>query len=191
MHILAILGFSASGKDTVARILERELGYNFVVSATTRPKRSSEVEGFNYYYKTEKEFKELMDNNKLVEYSYYKTIEDNKNTIWHYGIEKSEIKFDKNNIAVVNISGLEDLKDKYGNLVHSIFLDVDEHSRRLRAIARDKNFELDEWKRRWNDDKRLFRNIKNKVDYVVDNYNIEDCVREIKKYIRKNLNDTR
>ena len=38
--ILAIVGFSSAGKDTLAKYAHDNLGYNFVVSHSTRPMRA-------------------------------------------------------------------------------------------------------------------------------------------------------
>ena len=77
--------------DFILSILEKKCGYKRVVSTTTRPMRSNETEGVDYYYKTKNEFEELIMNDKLIEYRYYDTIQNGENTRWHYGIERKEI----------------------------------------------------------------------------------------------------
>lgn len=60
------------GKDT---ILEQALGRNnnlfYSVSATTRPMREGEVDGVNYFFKTRKEFEDMISNSQLLEYTEY------------------------------------------------------------------------------------------------------------------------
>ena len=48
--ILALVGFSSAGKDTLAKFMSEKLGYDFVVSHTTRPMRPGESEGNPYYF---------------------------------------------------------------------------------------------------------------------------------------------
>jgi guanylate kinase len=63
---------SGCGKDTVFRELCK-IRDDVVesVSATTRKPRDGEVDGINYYFKSENEFKQLISNNGLLEYTVY------------------------------------------------------------------------------------------------------------------------
>ncbi len=179
-YIIALLGYSGSGKDSVARVLEKKYGYKFVVSTTSRPMRSGESDGVQYHFITDEEFQQLKDNNQLIEYRYYDTYENGKPARWHYGITKDEIDLEKyNHVAVVDLPGLKDLIKNFGNRVISIFLDANEPERKLRAMARDKNFEDMEWQRRNEDDKKVFTDIYFKVDFVVVNYDFGKCIAEV------------
>lgn len=179
-YIVAIIGFSGSGKDSVARVLEKKYGYKFVVSTTSRPMRSGESDGVQYHFITSEEFQKLKDDNQLIEYRYYDTYENGKPSRWHYGITKDEIDLEKcNHVAVVDLPGLQDLIRNFGSRVISVFLDVSEPERKLRAMARDKNFEEIEWQRRNKDDERVFENIYLKVDFVVNNYDFGKCINAV------------
>jgi guanylate kinase len=63
---------SGCGKDTVFKELCK-IRSDIVesVSATTRSPREGEVDGVNYFFKTEEEFKQLIVNNGLLEYTVY------------------------------------------------------------------------------------------------------------------------
>jgi guanylate kinase len=63
---------SGCGKDTVFKELCK-IRSDIVesVSATTRSPREGEVDGVNYFFKTEEEFKQLIINNGLLEYTVY------------------------------------------------------------------------------------------------------------------------
>lgn len=175
--IVAITGMSGAGKDSLARVLEKQDDYKFVVSTTTRPKRSGEEDGVHYHFKTQDEFQQLIENNELIEYRYYDTIENGKPARWHYGIERKEIDLGKHNyVVVVDLKGLEDLKKEFGEKVVSFFIDVAYKDRVLRAMARDKNFELEEFERRYKDDIIKFKNIEKKVDFIVFNYDFQKCI---------------
>lgn len=63
---------SGCGKDTVFKeLMKIRTDCVESVSATTRAPRVGEVDGVNYYFKTEDEFKSMIDNNGLLEYTCY------------------------------------------------------------------------------------------------------------------------
>ena len=61
---------SGSGKTTLVKDLlhKSDLNLSFSVSATTRNKRTGEVDGKDYFFKSKKEFKKLIKNDLLLEY---------------------------------------------------------------------------------------------------------------------------
>ncbi|MFR5875975.1 MAG: guanylate kinase [Eubacterium sp.] len=63
---------SGCGKDTVFKELCK-IRDDVVesVSATTRKPREGEIEGVNYFFKTEDEFRQLIENDGLLEYARY------------------------------------------------------------------------------------------------------------------------
>src|SRR5450759_755210 len=69
--LIVISGPSGVGKDTVIqRMKERRLPFHFVVTATTRPPRSGEVHGRDYYFVSKDEFAAMIENDDLLEYAY-------------------------------------------------------------------------------------------------------------------------
>lgn len=177
--IIAITGKSSSGKDAVANALSSK-GYKNVVSVTTRPMRSNDLDGVDYHFINNVEFQDLISNNKLVEHRYYDTIENGKQSRWYYGIERTAIDLDNSSyVCVVDLVGLEHIKKEYGERVMSFYIDVDDEKRKARAIARDRNFDLDEWERRLEDDEIKFKNVERKVDLIVKNDRFDKCVKDI------------
>lgn len=63
---------SGCGKDTVFSELKK-IRTDCVesVSATTRKPREGEIDGVNYYFKSENEFVSMIENNELLEYANY------------------------------------------------------------------------------------------------------------------------
>ena len=61
---------SGSGKTTLVKNLlhKADLNLSFSVSATTRNKRTAEVDGKDYFFKSKKEFNKLIKNDLLLEY---------------------------------------------------------------------------------------------------------------------------
>jgi guanylate kinase len=63
---------SGTGKSTIAKkVLERLPDIRFSVSATTRQKRSGEVEGINYYFLTPEDFEEKIRNGGFIEHEFF------------------------------------------------------------------------------------------------------------------------
>lgn len=79
-RLIVISAPSGAGKTTIARaILERNPSLEFSVSATTRPKRASEVEGRDYFFLTREEFLRAVEAGEFVEWeeiygNYYGTL---------------------------------------------------------------------------------------------------------------------
>ncbi|MBC5635906.1 guanylate kinase [Ornithinibacillus sp. BX22] len=81
--ILFILsGPSGVGKGTVRKeVFKRKTELRYSISMTTREKRPGEVDGVDYFYKTNDEFEKLIEQGKLLEYAkfvnnYYGTPKD-------------------------------------------------------------------------------------------------------------------
>ena len=61
---------SGVGKSTlIQKLLLDGKDLEYSISATTREKRSSEVDGVSYYFKTREEFYELISKNAFIEYA--------------------------------------------------------------------------------------------------------------------------
>jgi len=68
--LIILSGPSGVGKDTVLqRMQERNLPFHFVVTATTRPIRSSEVHGKDYFFVSHDEFARMIEADELLEYA--------------------------------------------------------------------------------------------------------------------------
>jgi guanylate kinase len=68
--LIVISGPSGVGKDTVMqRMKERGLPFHFVVTATTRPQRASEIHGRDYFFVSKEEFARMIDEDDLIEHA--------------------------------------------------------------------------------------------------------------------------
>ena len=68
--LVVISGPSGVGKDTVVHHLkQRGLPFHFVVTATSRPKRPDEVHGVDYFFYSEAEFLDLLEQGELLEHA--------------------------------------------------------------------------------------------------------------------------
>jgi guanylate kinase len=69
--LVVISGPSGVGKDTVIQQMKsRELPFHFVVTATTRPARSDEIHGVDYFFVSTDEFAAMIENGELLEYAF-------------------------------------------------------------------------------------------------------------------------
>ena len=67
--LLVISGPSGVGKGTLVNaLMERNQQIKMSVSATTRAPRPGEIEGVHYFFKTEEEFKAMVDRGEFLEY---------------------------------------------------------------------------------------------------------------------------
>jgi guanylate kinase len=68
--LIVISGPSGAGKDTVMqRMKERGLPFHFVVTATTRPQRTNEIHGRDYWFVSKEEFARMIDTDELIEHA--------------------------------------------------------------------------------------------------------------------------
>lgn len=114
-HIVTVSGPSLSGKTEFTKILQKEYGFNSVVSVTTRPQRSSEVNGIDYHFISPEEYSKLT----LIQ----KTDFNN----FQYGVSEEEVlsKQDKPILWVVapqSIQQIEDYCKDKGFLLTKIFI---------------------------------------------------------------------
>jgi len=108
--VIVISGPSGAGKGTICKeLIKRNKNLSISVSATTRPPRKNEVEGKNYYFYSEKEFKEKIIENDFLEYA---QVYGN-----YYGTPKSKVIDEINNgkdvILEIDIQGALQIKESY------------------------------------------------------------------------------
>ncbi len=69
--LIVVSGPSGVGKDTIARMLMevQDDNYYFVVTATTRPPRTGEIDGYDYFFVSHDEFALMIEEDELLEYA--------------------------------------------------------------------------------------------------------------------------
>ena len=122
MSTIILVGKTACGKSTTAKLMEK-LGYQRIVTDTTRPKREGETDGIDYYFRTQDEFE------ALKEAGYYAESVDYEAAFGHcsYGSAKEAYESKKDSVIVLNPYGLKMVKKNVvsGSTI-SIFMDVPE-----------------------------------------------------------------
>ena len=111
---------SGAGKTTLVKyIIETFNDIEFSISATSRIARGEEKDGIDYYFLSNKEFKEKVENEEFVEYeevyggNYYGTLKSELNRIWR-----------ANKIAIfdIDVVGGANIKNMYPDETLSIFV---------------------------------------------------------------------
>ncbi len=142
--IIVISAPSGAGKTTIVRsVLKKIPKIVFSISATTRAKRDYEVDGVDYFFLTEDEFKEKIEKNEFVEwetfYGYY------------YGTLKSfidsEMKKGNSVLLEVDVKGAMKIKEVYPDAVSIFILPPSIEELKNRLINRKTETEEDLLKR--------------------------------------------
>ena len=162
--LVVISGPSGAGKDATLNRME-ELGYpfHFVVTATTRPRRPTEVDGVDYHFVSEQEFAEMLKKDELLEHAIVYG--------QHKGIPKKQVRealeSGKDVIMRIDVQGAATIRRLVPEAVF-IFVTASSEEELSRRLKRRKTETPESLKRRivtaWEEMKRL-----DEFDYVVVN----------------------
>lgn len=112
--LIVVSGFSGAGKGTLMNALTEQYdNYALSVSATTRAPRPGEVEGVSYFYKTDEEFKGMIERDELIEYAGY---------VGHYygtpkAFVEANLEAGKDVLLEIEIQGAMKIKSKYPDAI--------------------------------------------------------------------------
>jgi len=176
--LFVISGPSGAGKSTLCQqILDDLNGLEFSVSHTTRKKRKGEVEGKDYYFVSQEEFKKMINENRLAEWAVVHG--------HYYGTSRKEIEgrgATRDILLDIDIQGAQQIKEKYKKAVFVFIMPPHFHDlkRRLKARGQESSSSVQ---------KRLAMACKeirhyHKFDYVVINDKLEIAVLELESIIR-------
>lgn len=155
--MIVLIGESGSGKDTVQKQLVENFGYRKIVTYTTRPPRDGEVDGVDYHFISEKEFREKKRRNEFGETAEYRG--------WQYG---SAIKdYADNAVIILTPSGFRKVQRRITTPLMSVYVRVPRRERLIRILKRGDDIE--EAYRRSLSDVGMFDGIADEVDFVIDN----------------------
>lgn len=109
--LIVVSGFSGAGKGTLLKAMfdKHPDTYALSVSWTTRKPREKEVEGVNYYYRSQEEFNQKVAEDFFVEYALYT---DNSYGTPRPFLEES-MAAGKNVICEIEIQGALQIKEKF------------------------------------------------------------------------------
>ena len=192
--IFYLMGKSASGKDTIFRHLQEDGEFSFqtVVPYTTRPIRTGEVDGEDYFFTDEAGLEKIRQEGKLIELRTYQTAHGP----WNY-FTVDDGQFDLAQSSYLMIGTLESYRSLRayfgGTRLVPIFIDLDDGLRLQRALDRERAQEAPKYKemcRRYMADLEDFTEEKiaeAAIDIRFYNNDLMECIDQIKAYIRKNM----
>ena len=179
-NIMVILSSpSGAGKTTISKKIQQKYqNFKISVSHTTRKPRSNEVEGIDYYFVDENNFKNKIKNNEFYEYAkifgnYYGT---SKESVLNLLNNKNDVLFD------IDWQGTQQLsKFKELNLLKIFILPPNKEELKKRLIQRnqDKLDVVEERLKAYDADSAHRQD----YDHVVINDNLENCFKEVEKII--------
>lgn len=146
-NVVIIAGLSASGKSTVLDYMVENLGYEKLVTTTTRDPRPGEVNGVDYHFLSKEDFK-----NKKNEGYFLENVEI-KGNFYGTGLNAFQKDFgDKKPVLILDPVGVVEatkILEKEGWKVNSVFIDESPETCIERVLSRDASPE--EQKKRVND----------------------------------------
>lgn len=173
--LIVLSGPSGAGKGTICASLRTKMpNLVYSVSMTTRAPRVGEVEGVNYFFRTQEEFKELLEAGAFLEYA---KVYDN-----YYGTPKDYvmelINEGKNVILEIDIQGAMQVKDRFstGVFIYIVPPSLEVLSQRILGRGTDSREVID---------KRLSLAsselaLAHRYDYIVVNDELEDAVEKVR-----------
>lgn len=173
---------SGCGKDTVFQEIKK-IRNDVVesVSATTRKPRDGEVDGVNYYFKTESDFQLMVVNDELLEYARYNNC--------YYGTPVSEVEkaIDNGKICflIIDVQGAQSILKVRPDAISIFLLPPSLEVLEKRLVNRSTN-DIEDVKNRMTIAKREI-DMAPLYKYSVVNDDLEECVNKINEIINKEL----
>ena len=180
--MLVLSSPSGAGKTTISKKIQQKYqNFKISVSHTTRKPRPNEVEGVDYFFISEENFKEKIKKNQFYEYAkifnnYYGT---SREAVAELLKNKNDILFD------IDWQGTQQLsKFKALNLVKIFILPPDKKELKKRLVERNQDNKnvVSQRLKSYNSDIIHWSD----YNFVIINDNLENCFRQIEKIISQN-----
>ena len=174
---------SGAGKTTLVKKIAQENNFRISISYTTRKPRTNEVNGKDYFFTSEEEFKNLIKNKEFLEYA--KVFEN------YYGSSKSQV-FEnlnkgENVIFDIDWQGTEQIKKHQLNYKLITFFILPPSKSELFNRLKNRDMKdksiVEKRMKQFNEDIKHWKN----YDFVVINDDLEKCYNEIVKFINDKI----
>ena len=176
---------SGAGKTTLVKLISEKKNFNISVSHTTRKPRSNEIDGKDYYFVNDQEFKRLIQNQEFLEYA--KVFNNFYGTTRTPVIEK--LNKGQNILFDIDWQGADQIKNKNLDykLITFFILPPSKEILFERLSNRDMKDKLIVEERM----KQFERDVLHWInyDYVVINDDLQDCYKKIHNLIKAEVND--
>lgn len=138
--IYCMMGKSSSGKDTIYKMLleDAEISAKTIVPYTTRPIRTGETEGVEYYFCDEAKLQALEEAGKVIELRAYNTVHG----VWKYFTVNDHQIADENQdyLLIGTLEAYVKIRDYFGaDRVIPIYIEVEDGLRLQRALDRERS----------------------------------------------------
>lgn len=188
--IFCIIGKSAAGKDHIYQNLlnREELKLKTITLYTTRPKRSHEENGCEYYFVDTDVLEKFRAEGRLVECRQYHTIQGEWN---YFTVDDGFVQLDQGSYLVIGtLESFLGMVKYYGReAVIPLYIHVEDGERLSRALQRERkqaNPQYEEMCRRFLADQEDFSEEKIQragITKVFENRDLSSCTEEISVYI--------
>lgn len=175
---------SGSGKSTIVQhLMERDLGLEFSISATSRPPRANEQDGREYHFLSPDAFRERISRDEFVEWEevypgkYYGTLRSELVRIWAGG---NHALFD------IDVMGGLNLKKQFGTQACAIFVSppsMEVLEQRLRSRGTDPETSISERLAKAEEEMRFAP----RFDHILVNDRLETALEEAEQLVRNFL----
>jgi guanylate kinase len=174
--VLIVSSPSGAGKTTICKKLIQDIeNLSLSVSVTTRLKRQNEIDGKDYFFKSDEEFDKMVKEKKFLEHA--------RVFGYSYGTLKSEINSKITNginvIVDIDWQGTRQIEEHIPNDIVKIFIlppSIKELKKRLGARATETQ---DSFKKRMSEARKEISHY-NEYDFIIINDDVQESVNKIK-----------
>ena len=174
--VLVVSSPSGAGKTTICKRLIQDIeNLSLSISVTTRLKRQNEIDGKDYFFKSDEEFEKMVKQEKFLEHA--------RVFGYSYGTLKSEINSKITNgvnvIVDIDWQGTRQIEEHIPDDIVKIFIlppSIKELEKRLGARATETR---DSFKKRMSEARKEISHY-NEYDFVIINDDVQESVNKIK-----------
>jgi len=174
--VLIVSSPSGAGKTTICKKLIQDIeNLSLSVSVTTRLKRQNEIDGKDYFFKSDEEFDKMVKEEKFLEHA--------RVFGYSYGTLKSEINSKITNginvIVDIDWQGTRQIEEHIPDDIVKIFIlppSIKELEKRLGARATETQ---DSFKKRMSEARKEISHY-NEYDFIIINDDLQESVNKIK-----------
>ncbi len=174
--VLIVSSPSGAGKTTICKKLIQDIeNLSLSVSVTTRLKRQNEIDGKDYFFKSDEEFDKMVKEEKFLEHA--------RVFGYSYGTLKSEINSKITNginvIVDIDWQGTRQIEEHIPDDIVKIFIlppSIKELEKRLGARATETQ---DSFKKRMSEARKEISHY-NEYDFIIINEDVQESVNKIK-----------
>lgn len=193
-RIFYIMGKSSSGKDTIYKKLleEKEFDFKTLVPYTTRPMRSREKNGVDYFFTDEAGLERIRQEGRLIELRSYHTVLG----VWNYfTVDDGQLDLANCNYLMIGtLESYRSVRSYFGaEALIPVLIELDAGERLQRALDREKAQDEPKYAemcRRFLADEEDFSEEKIQaagIERRFENNVLADCLEEIREYIRERI----